>query len=109
VQEWQRRARESALLYRPPDANVLLNNIVLLRAVTETLNVCQNTFDLYKLDYDYPRDWITNTYGPEFVPFYFFKELKRMNEARHIEYTKFQQLVPLPNLASPQGIGRIGL
>ena len=100
VQEWQRRARESALLYRPPDANILLNNIVLLRAVTETLNVCQNTFDLYQLDYNYPRDWITNTYSPEFVPFFFFKELKRMNEARHIEYTKFQQLVPLANLAS---------
>ena len=100
VQEWQRRARENALLYRPPDGIMSLNNLVLLRAVTETLNLCQNDFDLYKLDYNYPRDWITDQYSPEFVPFYFFKELKRRNEARHIEYTKFQELVPLSHLAS---------
>jgi hypothetical protein len=100
VQEWQRRAREGALLYRPPDGIFALNNLMLLRAVTETLNVCENDFDLYKLDYDYPRDWISDVYGPEFIPFYFFKELKRRNEARHIEYTKFETLVPLSHLAS---------
>jgi len=100
VQEWQRRARENALLYRYPDANGSLNNVLLVRAVTETLNLCQNDFDLYKLDYTYPRDWISNDYSPEFIPFFFFKELRRRNEARHIEYNKFQQLVPLANLAS---------
>jgi hypothetical protein len=100
VQEWQRRARENALLYRAPDGIAALNNLVLLRGVTETLNVCQNDFDLYRLNYDYPKDWISDQYGPEFIPFYFFKELKRRNEARHIEYTKFQTLVPLSNLAS---------
>ena len=100
VQEWQRRAREGALLYRPPDGIFSLNNLMLLRSVTETLNLCENDFDLYKLDYDYPRDWISDTYGPEFIPFYFFKELKRLNEARHIEYTKFETLVPLSHLAS---------
>ena len=99
VQEWQRRARENSLLYRAPDAIAALNNLVLLRAVTETLNICQNDFDLYKLDYNYPRDWISDAYGPEFIPFYFFKELRRRNEARHIEYTKFQTLVPVSNLA----------
>lgn len=100
VQEWQRRARENALLYRFPDGNGSLNNLVLLRAVTETLNLCQNDIDLYKLDYSYPGDWISDAYAPEFIPFYFFKELRRRNEARHIEYKKFQELVPLPNLAS---------
>jgi hypothetical protein len=100
VQEWQRRARENGLLYRYPDANGSLNNVLLVRAVTETLNLCQNDFDLYKLDYTYPRDWISNDYSPEFIPFFFFKELRRRNEARHIEYNKFQQLVPLANLAS---------
>lgn len=99
VQEWQRRERENALLYRPPDSNVTLNNLLLLRAVTETLNLCQNEVDLYKLDYSYPGDWISDSYGPEFIPFFFFKELRRRNEARHIEYKKFQELVPLPNLA----------
>jgi hypothetical protein len=100
VQEWQRRAREGGLLYRPPDGIASLNNVVLVRTVTETLNLCQNDFDLYKLDYTYPRDWITDNYSPEFIPFFFFKELRRRNEARNIEYTKFQQLVPLSNLAT---------
>jgi hypothetical protein len=100
VQDWQRRERENALLYRYPDANASLNNVLLVRAVTETLNLCQNDFDLYKLDYTYPKDWITDQYSPEFIPFFFFKELRRRNEARHIEYSKFQELVPLPNLAS---------
>jgi hypothetical protein len=100
VQEWQRRERENALLYRYPDANASLNNVLLVRAVTETLNLCQHDFDLYKLDYTYPNDWITDHYRPEFIPFFFFKELRRRNEARHIEYKKFQELVPMPNLAS---------
>ena len=99
VQEWQRRVREGALLYQGESPGSL-NNIVLVRDVTNTLNLCQNDFDLYKLDYSYPKDWISDNYGPEFVPFFFFKELRRRNEARHIEYKKFQELVPLPNLAS---------
>ena len=98
VQEWQRRARERALPYI--DSPVTLNNILLVKAVTETLNLCQNDFDLYRLDYSYPGDWITDQYSTEFVPFFFFKELRRRNEARHIEYNKFQQLVPMANLAS---------
>ena len=98
VQEWQRRAREGALLYNA--SPVTLNNVLLVRSVTETLNLCQNDLDLYRLDYSYPGDWITDRYGPEFVPFFFFKELRRRNEARHIEYKKFQELVPMPNLAS---------
>jgi hypothetical protein len=99
VQEWQRRVRENDLLYQH-ESPVSLNNIVLVRAVTETLNTCQNDFDLYKLDYAYPRDWISDNYSPEFIPFFFFKELRRRNEARHIEYKKFQELVPLLNVAS---------
>jgi hypothetical protein len=100
VQEWQRRAREGALLYRSPDSPVSLNNLLLVADITETMNLCQNDLDLYKLDYTYPKDWISDQYRPEFIPFVFFKELRRRNEARHIEYKKFQELVPLPNLAS---------
>lgn len=99
VQEWQRRASNGELLYQA-ESPFFLNNIVLARAVTQTLNVCQSDFDLYKLDYTYPSDWISDIYSPEFVPFFFFKELRRRNEARHIEYKKFQELVPLPNVAS---------
>jgi hypothetical protein len=102
VQEWQRRAREHTLLYTNDNAlsaPLPLNNILLVKAVTETLNLCQDDFDLYKLDYAHPTDWITNQYGPEFVPFMYFKELRRRNEARHIEYKKFQELVPISNVA----------
>lgn len=99
VQELQRRVREDALLYSG-ESIWSLNNIVLVRDVTNTLNICQNDFDMYKLDYSYPKDWISDSYGPEFIPFFYFKELRRRNEARHIEYKKFQELVPLPNLAS---------
>lgn len=103
VQEWQRRAREGALLYDERNtftASMPLNNVVLLKGVTETLNLCQNDLDLYLLDYEYPKDWITNQISPEFIPFVLFKELRRRNEARHIEYKKFQELVPLANFAS---------
>jgi hypothetical protein len=102
VQEWQRRAREGAMLYTTDNAlsaPLPLNNLLLVKAVTETLNLCQNDIDLYKLDYIFPGDWITNLYGPEFVPFVYFQELRKRNEARHIEYKKFQELVPLTNVA----------
>jgi hypothetical protein len=77
-----------------------MNNILLVKAVTETLNLCQNEIDLYKLDYVYPNDWIANEYSPEFIPFFYFKELRKRNEARHIDYKKFQELVPVANMAS---------
>ena len=102
VLEWQRRAREGALLYTSDNALTApmpLNNILLVKAATETLNLCQDDFDLYKLDYVFPGDWIANDYGPEFIPFMYFKELRKRNEARHIEYNKFQELVPLANVA----------
>ena len=102
IQDWQRRAREHTLLYTIDNslsAPLPLNNILLVKAVTETLNLCQNDLDLYNLDYAHPGDWITDKYSPEFVPFMYFKELRRRNEARHIEYKKFQELVPLTNVA----------
>jgi hypothetical protein len=104
IKEWQRRAAEGALLYitgkevsDDPDS---LNNILIVKAVTEALNQCTDDVNLYKLNYVVKDDWITNKVGPAFVPFYYFKELRRLNEARHIPDQKFQELVPLPNVAS---------
>jgi hypothetical protein len=102
VEEWQRRSREHTLLYTIDNslsAPLPLNNILLVKAVTETLNLCQDDVDLYKLDYAFPGDWITDKFSPEFVPFMYFKELRKRNEARHIEDKKFQELVPLANVA----------
>lgn len=104
VKEWERRARENALLYITDrdiyDDPTVLNNILVVKAVTETLNQCSADINLYKLNYVVADDWITNKVTSAFVPFYYFKELRRMNEARHIDDEKFQELVHLPNVAS---------
>lgn len=104
VKEWERRAREDALLYITDkdiyDDPTVLNNILVVKAVTETLNQCSADLNLYKLNYVVADDWITNKVTSAFVPFYYFKELRRMNEARHIDDKRFQELVHLPNVAS---------
>jgi hypothetical protein len=71
-----------------------------VKAVTETLNQCSDDVNLYKLNWVVKDDWITNQVGTAFVPFYYFQELRKRNEARHIPDQKFQELVHLPNLAS---------
>jgi hypothetical protein len=105
LKTWERRAREGALLYitqntvNAEDNPDSLNNILVVKAVTETLNQCSEDFDLYPLNYVVKDDWITDKVGSAFVPFYYFKELRRRNEERHIPEEQFQVLVPLPNLA----------
>ena len=104
IKEWERRKREGALLYTTSpetlDDATYLNNILVVKAVTETLNQCSEDFDLYPLNYVVKDDWITDRVGSAFVPFYYFKELRLRNEARHIDDKKFQELVPVPNVAS---------
>jgi hypothetical protein len=104
IKEWERRDREGALLYTPSqdnsDDSTALNNILVVKAVTETLNQCSEDFNLYKLNYVVNDDWITNKVTSAFVPFYYFQELRRRNEARHIPDQKFQELIHIPNVAS---------
>ena len=104
IKEWERRDREDALLYKSgkeiTDDPNSLNNILVVKAVAESLNQCSQDVNLYPLNYVVKDDWITNKVTAAFVPFYYFKELRRMNEARHIPDQKFQELVPLPNVAS---------
>jgi hypothetical protein len=104
IKEWERRAREDALLYITgkdvSDDPTALNNILVVKAVAESLNQCSEDVNLYKLNYVVKDDWITNKVTSAFVPFYYFQELRRMNEARHIPDQKFQELVHIPNLAS---------
>jgi hypothetical protein len=104
IKEWERRAREGALLYTTSaetlDDPTSLNNILVVKAVTETLNTCSDDVNLYKLNYVVKDDWITNKVSSAFVPFYYFQELRRRNEARHIPDQKFEGLMHLPNVAS---------
>lgn len=90
VKTWERRARNNELLY--PD--VTMDNILLAKQVTETLNQCGEKFKLYKLDWSMedkistasPRD--DNPISR--IPFLYFKELKRLNESLHVGDEKFQ-------------------
>jgi len=104
IKEWERRDREGALLYttaaETPDDATYLNNILVAKAVTETLNQCSVDFNLYPLNYVQKDDWISDKFRSALVPFYYFKELRQRNEARHIPDQKFQELVHLPNVAS---------
>jgi hypothetical protein len=104
IKEWERRDRENALLYTTAaetlDDATYLNNILVVKAVTETLNRCSTDINLYPLNYVHQDDWISNNVRSALVPFYYFKELRKRNEARHISDQKFQELVHLPNLAS---------
>lgn len=84
--EWERRVRENALLYSP---RTQLNNVLLVKSVTETLNQCSEEVKLYKLTYLHPEDWISDKYPPPFLPFEYFKELRRLNESRHVRDEAF--------------------
>jgi len=104
IKEWERRDREGALLYTTAaetlDDPTSLNNILVVKAVTETLNQCSEDVNLYPLNYVVKDDKISDHVRSAFVPFYYFKELRQRNEARHIDDKKFQELVPVPNVAS---------
>jgi hypothetical protein len=104
IKEWERRARNNELLYTTAaetlDDPTALNNILVVKAVAETLNQCSDDVNLYPLNWVVKDDWITNKFGTAFVPFYYFQELRRRNEARHIPDQKFQEIVHIPNLAS---------
>jgi hypothetical protein len=89
LRTWDRRAREGALLY----PNVFMDNILLVKQVTETLNQCgTTTVKLYRLDSG-PYDYITNDNRPSLTAFYYFKELKRLNESLHIPDVRFQEIM----------------
>jgi hypothetical protein len=89
VQTWDRRVREGALLY--PD--LPMNNILLAKGVTESLNQCGERIKMYNLDWSI-RDHISHSREdkPETtrIPFFYFKELRRLNESLHVGDDKFQ-------------------
>ena len=104
IKEWERRDREGALLYTTGretlDDATYLNNILVVKAVAESLNQCSEDINMYPLNYIQKDDWISDKYRSALVPFFYFKELRLRNEARHIDDKKFQELVPLPSVAS---------
>jgi hypothetical protein len=89
VKTWERRARNNELLY--PD--LTMDNILVAKQVTETLNQCGEKIKLYKLDWSLedrissssPRD--DNPISR--IPFLYFKELKRLNQSLHVSDEKY--------------------
>lgn len=79
LQSWDRRVRERALLY--PD--IALDNILLVKQATEELNRCSKTLTSYELDWGL-EDEISERNVALRIPFEYFKELKRLNSARHV-------------------------
>ncbi|HEX5082661.1 MAG TPA: hypothetical protein VFY40_11485, partial [Blastocatellia bacterium] len=86
LQTWDRRAREGALLY----SDLSMDNILLVKQVTESLNQCGEKINLYKLDWGV-EDKISDDNPIPQVPFLFFKEMRRLNESLHLRDEKFQE------------------
>lgn len=84
LRTWERRVREGALLY--PD--VSMDNILLAKQVTESLNQCGERVKLYNLDWGL-EDKISDKTKPTHIPFLYFKELRRLNESLHVRDDKF--------------------
>ncbi|HKY03939.1 MAG TPA: hypothetical protein VJQ56_03565 [Blastocatellia bacterium] len=84
VRTWERRLREGALLY--PD--ISMDNILLVKQVTESLNQCGERVKLYNLDWGID-DKISDGNKPPIIPFLYFKELRRLNESMHVRDEKF--------------------
>lgn len=89
VKTWERRARNNELLYQ----DLTMNNILVAKEVTETLNLCGEKFKLYKLDWSL-EDHISTSSPLDAtpisrIPFFYFKELKRLNQAVHVPDEKF--------------------
>jgi hypothetical protein len=89
VRTWERRVREGDLLY--PD--LFLDNILLVKQITESLNDCGEKFRLYKLDWSM-NDRISNITADNpasRAPFMYFKELRRLNESLHVPDEQFYE------------------
>lgn len=86
VRTWERRLRENTLLY--PD--VSMDNILLAKQITETLNQCGESVKLYNLDWGI-EDTISDNTRPSLIPFLYFKELRRLNESIHVRDEKFHE------------------
>jgi hypothetical protein len=92
LETWKRRAEEGALLYAQRSH---LNNVLLTKAVAESLNRCGEQVDLYPLNWVYEDDALSATYAPKDIPFQYFRELKRRNASRHVGDEAFENVAGL--------------
>ena len=83
MQSWERRVRENALLY--PD--IAMDNILLVKQATEELNRCGETIAGYELDWGLQDDISEHNVASR-IPYEYFRELARLNAARHVADAK---------------------
>jgi hypothetical protein len=67
------------LLY--PD--IAMDNILVVKQATEELNRCSHTLAAYELDWGLQDD-ISEHNAPSRIPYEYFRELARLNAARHV-------------------------
>jgi hypothetical protein len=79
LRSWERRVREKALLY----PEIAMDNILLVKQATEELNRCSRAIVSYDLDWGLQDD-ISEHNAPLRIPYEYFKELKRLNLAKHV-------------------------
>lgn len=79
LRTWERRVVENALLY----PEIALDNILVVKQATEELNRCARSIVSYDLDWGLDDD-ISEHNAPLRIPYEYFKELKRLNGARHV-------------------------
>jgi hypothetical protein len=85
LRAWERRVREGTLFYPKKGS---LDNVLLVKQVAESLAQCGEKIKLYNLNYVYDDDWISNRFGSPFIPFNYFKELRRLNAIGGVRYEK---------------------
>ena len=86
LRTWDRRVRQGDLLY--PD--LFLDNVLLVKQVSESLNQCEEKFKLLKLDWSL-NDHISEHNPASRATFVFFKELRRLNESLHVRDEQFHE------------------
>jgi hypothetical protein len=79
LQSWERRVRENALLY----PEIAMDNILVVKQATEELNRCSHTLVAYELDWGL-EDGISEHNIASRIPYEYFRELARLNSARHV-------------------------
>ena len=79
LRTWDRRAQEGALLY----PEIAMDNILLVKQVTESLNASTQRLAMYSLDWGLD-DNISEHSLPSQIPFKYFQELRRLNGGRHV-------------------------
>lgn len=92
LKTWERRSRENTMLYNIP----YLDNAVYLNQLASSLNDCAETIKLQKLSWRIDDPIIIKQNLPQ-VPYFFIKELRKLNNDLHVRDEKFHDLLRADN------------